>query len=234
MCSSEQFEIFVFELFSGIWGDIGETFPKNTALSSPTVDKFNLDGEDMKSKTQHRKILEQYPEYINKEQLYKICRISKRTALYLLESGLIPCVNSGKQTRKYTVATQDVVEYLIRRDKEPERYLAPMGWYQDKSKNDFIHLSPELNRKMRCYFEQLMETYPDVLSVQQVAEITGYKDATTARWCSCKKLYHFCISGKFKIPKVSLLEFMMSVDLRGIRTKSEKHRKFIEYFQQRE
>lgn len=181
----------------------------------------------MKSKNQHRKILKQYPAHISKEQLYKICHISKRTALYLLESGLIPCANSGKQTRKYTVATQDVIDYLMRRDKEPERYLAPTGWYKGKSKNNFINLSPELNRKMRFYFEQLMESYPDVLSVQQVAEITGYKDATTARWCSCKKLYHFCISGKLKIPKVSLLEFMMSVDFREIRTKSKKHREFI-------
>ena len=202
MCSSKQFELFVFALFSEIWGDIGETFPQNTAISSPTVDKFILDGEDMKSKDQHRKFLEQYPEYVSKEQLYKICHISKRTALYLLESGLITCVNSGKQTRKYAIATQDVVEYLIRRDKEPERYLAPMGWYQGKNKNAFIHLSPELNRKMRCYFEQLMKNYPDVLCVRQVAEITGYKNETATRWCSSKKLYHFYICGKFKIPKV--------------------------------
>ena len=185
----------------------------------------------MKSKIQHRKILEKYPEHISKEQLYKICHISKRTALYLLESRLIPCTNSGKQTRKYSVVTQDVVDYLIRRDKEPERYLAPRGWYQRKSKNDFIHLSPELNRKMRYYFEQLMEPYPDVLSVKHVVEITGYQNETATRWCSSKKLYHFYICGKFKIPKVSMLEFMMGAYFRGIRTKSKKHRDFIVNFQ---
>ena len=40
--------------------------------------------------------LEQYPEIMNKEQLRKVCHISKRTAHYLLQFNLIPHVCTGK------------------------------------------------------------------------------------------------------------------------------------------
>ena len=43
---------------------------------------------------------EQYPAVISKDQLYRICHISKRKALWLLEHGVIPCEDSGKQTRR--------------------------------------------------------------------------------------------------------------------------------------
>ena len=44
-----------------------------------------------------------YPTIISKDQFYRICHISKKTASYLLENGLVPCQNSGKATRKYKI-----------------------------------------------------------------------------------------------------------------------------------
>ena len=41
---------------------------------------------------------EQYPAVISKDQLYRICHISKRKAVWLLEHGVIPCEDPGKQT----------------------------------------------------------------------------------------------------------------------------------------
>ena len=35
-----------------------------------------------------------YPDEITKDQFYRICHISKKTASYLLESGIVPCRNS--------------------------------------------------------------------------------------------------------------------------------------------
>ena len=49
--------------------------------------------------TYDAKELEQYPEIMNKEQLRKVCHISKRTAHYLLQFNLIPHVCTGKKTR---------------------------------------------------------------------------------------------------------------------------------------
>ena len=49
-----------------------------------------------------------YPETISKEQFYRIAHISKATALHLLQNGLVPCKDTGKKTRRYTIRTDDV------------------------------------------------------------------------------------------------------------------------------
>lgn len=49
-------------------------------------------------------------EIITKDQLYKICHISKSTALYLLKSGKIPCEYNGKKTRFYKIKKDDVIK----------------------------------------------------------------------------------------------------------------------------
>lgn len=61
--------------------------------------------------SKYRYLLNQYPETVQKEQFRIICHISKRTARYLLQSGLVPCVQSGKKTRNYTIKMKDIVRY---------------------------------------------------------------------------------------------------------------------------
>ena len=48
------------------------------------------------------------PEAMNKEQFFRICHISKSTALHLLKSGKVPCEWSGKKTRCYKIRKEDV------------------------------------------------------------------------------------------------------------------------------
>ena len=78
------------------------------------------------------KILEQYPDSMTKDQFYRIAHISKRHAKYLLDSGLVPCINTGKKTRKYHIATHDVITYLCDREDNPEKYKVPTGFYIGK------------------------------------------------------------------------------------------------------
>lgn len=51
-------------------------------------------------------------EIITKEQLYKILHISKRRAKFLLDNGYIPCVDTGKKTRRYQIKMSDVQEFI--------------------------------------------------------------------------------------------------------------------------
>ena len=73
----------------------------------------------MASSNSYQQILDEYPEYITKEQLYQICHISKKSAQNLLESGVIPCIDSGKKTHSFLIATDDVFDYLQRRESAP-------------------------------------------------------------------------------------------------------------------
>lgn len=47
--------------------------------------------------TDYSALLLEYPAVISKDQLYRICHISKRKATWLLEHGVIPCKDSGKR-----------------------------------------------------------------------------------------------------------------------------------------
>ena len=68
-----------------------------------------------------KEIKKQYPKTMSKDQLYRVAHISKATALYLLQSGAIPCKDTGKKTRRYTIKTDDVIEYLRQREICPEK-----------------------------------------------------------------------------------------------------------------
>ena len=179
-----------------------------------------------------REVLTEYPEYISKEQMYRICHISKKTCLFLLESGLVPSVDSGKKTRRFKIKTADVVQYLRERDDYPELYKAPDGFYKSvgckKAPSfDEVFKKDDL-AAMRKYYEERLIDYPDVMSIEQVAEFTGYCKTSVRAWCSKQEAKCFLIRQRFQIPKESLLDFLVSKYFIGIAVKSSKHRKFNE------
>ena len=125
------------------------------------------------------------PEVMNKEQFFRICHISKSTALHLLKSGKVPCEWSGKKTRCYKIRKEDVKAYLEERAIFPELYSAPKGWY---GTHYVARLSKELPedtlRQMHGYYEKLLRKYPDVVTVKDVVALTGYTLTTVHNWCS--------------------------------------------------
>ena len=76
-------------------------------------------------------LLAPYPDTMGRTDFRKACRIGTRTSLYLLHSGLVPCENTGKQTRCYKIAKSDVAAYLRHRLAEPVYYTPPSGWYKN-------------------------------------------------------------------------------------------------------
>ena len=115
------------------------------------------------------------PDVITKDQLYRICHISKSTALYLLQSGKIPCEYTGRKTRCYKIKKEDVIAYLENRKVFPESYSAPAGWYKGDYTVQMEEQVPQIVREhLRLYYTELLSGYPDVLTTQEVSKITGY------------------------------------------------------------
>ena len=184
-------------------------------------------------------IRRQYPETISKDQFYRIAHISKATALYLLQSGLVPCRDSGKKTRRYTIRIDDVIVYMIDRETHPEVYQAPRFWYKERSVKsvssvDFQNVSLKLSQKeskaFREYIEKRLEDYDDLMKVAEVVEVIGYSDTSVHRWCKDKKIKAFFVSNKFLIPKMSLVEFLLSQHSFDIKRKTWKHIQLIKNF----
>ena len=164
--------------------------------------------------------LQGYPSYISKEQLCKICHISKRTALRLLEDGSIPCKSNGKQTRKYQIALADVEVFLLKRQ-------ARIKINPREARNVYRPMSAEMKSLLPHIVTDWLEPYPDVLSVDEVVEITGYGSSSVVKWCKKEDLQHYCIGRKFFVPKTWLQEFMLSERFWGIHVKSHIHRQSL-------
>ena len=160
----------------------------------------------------YESIRRKYPETVSKDQFYQIAHISKATALHLLQNGLVPCKDTGKKTRRYTIRTDDIIFYLIDRELHPEVYRAPE------------------RASFRKYMEDEFCQYGDLLTIVEVAEAIGYCDTSLHRWCNAKKLKSFNISGKFLIPKISLVDFLVSQYSFDITRKTWKHTLLIKSF----
>lgn len=183
----------------------------------------------MKPDNRYSEILQQYPRCMTKEQMYQACHISKKTCLYLLESGLVPCRDSGKKTRRFTIETAAVIRYLEERELNPERFKPPAGHYKrkreatrDESNIPAAAIDPLILRQL---YEAELERYPDVLSTRQISDFTGYEKSSVERWCTTGHLKHFFIRKKFRVPKDYLLEFIESPYYIGIAVKSKIHKK---------
>ena len=164
--------------------------------------------------------LQGYPSYISKEQLCKICHISKRTALRLLEDGCIPCKSNGKQTRKFQIALADVEAFLLKRQ-------ARIKINPREARNVYRPMSAEMKSLLPHIVTDWLEPYPDVLSVDEVVQITGYGSSSVVKWCKKENLQHYCIGRKFFVPKTWLQEFMLSERFWGIHVKSHIHRQSL-------
>ena len=124
--------------------------------------------------------LADYPDPMSRTDFRKACHIGTRTSIYLLQSGLVPCHNTGKRTRCYRTAKADVTDYLRRRAAAPARYTPPSGWY----KNYPNHKPPEnalvrrldltgpRRKKLRSRLAKQLAKAPDVLTLQQICDIT--------------------------------------------------------------
>ena len=143
----------------------------------------------------YESIRRKYPETVSKDQFYQIAHISKATALHLLQNGLVPCKDTGKKTRRYTIRTDDIIFYLIDRELHPEVYRAPDRWYQERSghynsrvtyRNELTRLSEEERASFRKYMEDEFCQYGDLLTIVEVAEAIGYWRQTWAELCNAK------------------------------------------------
>lgn len=179
------------------------------------------------------------PETITKEQFYRIAHISKSTARWLLQSGLVPCHNSGKKTRRYTIKTGDVIEYLKLREIDPHHYDIPTGnrpggkahcreGYEHREL--FIHMDDGQRALLRSYFESYLTDYGDLMDVTATARMLGYSQSAIVKWCVTGRVKAFLVSGKYLIPKICLLDYLVSDEAMCVRQKSFRHELLLKEF----
>ena len=186
-------------------------------------------------------------EIISLEQLYKMLHISKRKAAWILQNGIIPCEIRESLTHKYSIRKEDVLAYIARSDREKRKEISVGIFNAKKTNNPRRTESPDsdcggyfddthykLRGKERVKFKEmlkdLLSAVPDTLTVDEVAELTGYHRRTVFRYVQRKYIYAVTIMGKYYISKHSIINYLATDKAFKNTQKSEWHIKVIENY----
>ena len=186
-------------------------------------------------------------EFISLEQLYKMLHISKRKAAWMLQNGIIPCEIRNTPTHKYSIRKEDVLAYMAKSEREKRKEI-PVGIFNAKKTNNprrtesqdldcggyFDDTSYKLRGKERARFKEMLEdllsAVPDTLTVDEVAELTGYNRTTILRYVRKKYIYAVNIMGKLYISKQSIINYLATDKAFKNTQKSKWHEGVIQLF----
>ena len=144
-------------------------------------------------------------DFVSKEEFYKLCRISKKTAYKLIKSGRIKAI-------KRNCGSLHCYEIPI---SEIER-LESIRYYLNKLREEEILV-------VREYYSKKLQNYPDVITSEDVQAITGYVKETVRRWIQSGKLVGMVYKSKYVIAQKDFLDFVISSHFVGITRKSREH-----------
>ncbi len=149
-----------------------------------------------------------YGEFITQMDVCKELHMSKRRVAYLLQNGYIPCEIRDSATWKYTIRTKDVADF-IKSGISPN---IPPEVLRKKPKIEVTNLKFD-KKVLEELFAERMRKYPDALTYDDIAKITG-----RARKC----VYKWVLDGRIKavplnervniVPKQWLLDYMLTDD----------------------
>ena len=142
---------------------------------------------------------------VSKEEFYKLCRISKKTSYKLIKSGRIKAIKKKCASRHcYEIPVSE-----IERFENVRRYL-------NKLRDEEIG-------KVKEYYSKKLQSYPDVITSEDVQAITGYVKETVRRWIQSGKLVGMVYKSKYVIAQKDFLDFVISSHFVGITRKSREH-----------
>jgi excisionase family DNA binding protein len=160
----------------------------------------------------------QYPDFLSLDELSRVCRIAKRTARYLVEHGIIPAIDTGKQTWRYKIAIDDVIAYLNHRDQlgsmiPPGAVSSRYGSRKSKSctRKSFSQMVKQGQEwEIAEYFKFIYVDCDDVLTTNDIADMTGLNRSTILKLAKSGQIKSLTDKPKYLIPKQFLLEFVVT------------------------
>lgn len=186
---------------------------------------------------EYARLLAEYPAVVTLDQVYRICHISKRKGCWMLENGVIPCIDTGRKTHRFQVKMTDIIDFLERRDSG--FVTLPTGIFSNRQA--YRKEAPPMldERRFRKYLEREWEALPDALTACEVAGLLGYHRTTVNSWAAGAKtrlgklpsIHYF---GETVFAKEHLITFLASTANIGFVEKSAKHRALIEAYRRSE
>ena len=139
-----------------------------------------------------------------------------------------------------TVLKSDLIEFIEDSQRYPEKYVLPCGEFSSDRKNAAIGVASQIGLlaplpesdidAFREWLDTEFSCLPDALTVQEVADTTGYNKHSVERWIRNGHLKCVNVQGGVKIVPIAwLVEFYCRYG-HGIVRKSKKHARMMRKF----
>lgn len=161
-------------------------------------------------------------DYISKEQFYKEAHISKRKAAELINSGIIPAIDTHRQTRRYWIAREDVDTYLQERILHPEKY-GNAHKQKMPCEGVLVEYSRQKAAMMRKRIQEIWTDQPDMLSVKAVSKLLGYDRRTISLWVHEWKVRSIATQNGRLYSKADVIKAIASKRVQKMKFKSKEH-----------
>ena len=194
----------------------------------PTIPTANDSESEVIGMTANE-IISAYPKTINSEQLRIILGISKRKCAWILQNGVIPCKDTEKKTRRYTIEITDVIHYVNAVSENPNAYFIPPIFSAKKSTSE-IRYPNELREDFSEWLTKRWCNRKETFSPKELEKLLGYEHDSVRRWINREHLKCVKAQGEEIIAKEWLIAFLSNYGFK-ITKKSQKHRELLnEYF----
>ena len=181
-----------------------------------------------------------YSDYITLDQFYKILHVAKRSARYLLENGIVPATDTGKKTWRWKIHIDDVTTYLRQRDKSGS--MIPPGAVSSKNRGNVNYatgkrlsfaqlITPGKEHEVSEYFKQAFADCADILTTADIAEMTGLHKTSLLKMLQAGHIKSLDSNRNYLVPKLYLLEFVVTRRFLEIRSSSERFAKLMDGFE---
>lgn len=193
----------------------------------PTIQTANASESEVRKMTVNE-IVSAYPKTINSEQLRIILGISKRKCAWILQNGVIPCKDSEKKTRRYSIEITDVIHYVNTVSENPNLYFIPPIFSAKKSTSE-IRYPNEFREDFSEWLTKRWCNRKETFSPKELEKLLGYKHDSVRRWINRGYLKCAKAQGEEIIAKEWLIAFLSDYGFK-IAKKSQKHQELITEF----
>ena len=185
---------------------------------------------------QHTTLRNKYPDFLSLDELRRVLRVSPKSARYLVEHGIIPAIDTGKVTWRYKIDIEDVIAYM--RIRAEAGSMIPPGAVSSRRKDrsqgasanrkSFSQLVPKgQERDVADYFEHIYADCDDVLTTNEIAEMTGLDRGSILALARQGAIKSIAEKPKYLIPKQYLLEFVATPRFLEARSNSPLFKKVL-------
>jgi hypothetical protein len=160
-----------------------------------------------------------YPNPISLDELSRICKIAKKSARYLVNNGIIPAIDTGKQTWRYQISIEDVIVYL--RKRENAGSMIPRGAVSSRRNSRAISkyngrksysqmIMPGEEYELVEYFSFIFADCDEVLTTTAIADMIGLNRRTVLQLAMTGVIKSIESRPMYLIPKQYLLDFVVT------------------------